>query len=215
MKYPDFQRPFYLITDASITHIGAELYQIDEQGKHVTLGFISRTLYSAERKYCTTELELLAIVYSCNKFRPLILGHTTYILTDHKALAFLKNCRLLNAKLIRWTLKIQDYGLVIQYISGKENIGADTLTRYPQTEQEGLRPHPPKHHIIINKLHQMHFSRQLQKKLQNIEELQRQDDTINKYRQLEPKYYLLHDGILFGRRNENKDQWRLITPVYS
>lgn len=55
IQYPDFNQCFYLSTDASNTYIGAELFQIDEGGKHRTLGFISRTLDDAEKNYHTTE----------------------------------------------------------------------------------------------------------------------------------------------------------------
>lgn len=36
IQYPDFNRPFYLSTDASGTHIGAELFQINAEDKHQT-----------------------------------------------------------------------------------------------------------------------------------------------------------------------------------
>ncbi|XP_029348120.1 uncharacterized protein LOC115034801 [Acyrthosiphon pisum] len=38
IQFPDFDREFYLNTDASTTHLGAELYQINEEGQHQTLG---------------------------------------------------------------------------------------------------------------------------------------------------------------------------------
>jgi len=75
IQYPDFNRPFFLSTDASRTHVGAELFQINADNKHQTLGFVSRTLNEAEQKYHTTELELLAIVFGCKKFRNYILGY--------------------------------------------------------------------------------------------------------------------------------------------
>jgi len=74
LEYPDFTREFYLVTDASKTHLGAELYQLDEEGRHRTLGFASRKLQGAEQHYYTTELELLAIVFGCTKYRNYIWG---------------------------------------------------------------------------------------------------------------------------------------------
>jgi len=41
-EYLDFNTEIYLSTDASRTHIGAELFQLTNDGKHQTLGFISR-----------------------------------------------------------------------------------------------------------------------------------------------------------------------------
>lgn len=55
-----------------------------------------RTLKEAERNYYTAELELLAIV--CKEFWNYILGYPTKVLTDHKALIFLNQYQLLNAR---------------------------------------------------------------------------------------------------------------------
>lgn len=40
IQYPDFQECFYLSTDASRTAIGAELFQLDKEGKHRTIYII-------------------------------------------------------------------------------------------------------------------------------------------------------------------------------
>jgi len=104
IQYPDFQECFYLSTDASHTAIGAELFQLDKEDKHRTLGFVSQTLKDTEKNYHTIELELLAIVFACKKFRNHILGYATKVLTDHKALVFLKQCQLLNARFPRWSI---------------------------------------------------------------------------------------------------------------
>lgn len=69
IAYPDFTEPLYMNTDASNTAIGGELYQILPGNKHATLGFASRTLKAAETRYTTTEIEALALVYCCQKFR--------------------------------------------------------------------------------------------------------------------------------------------------
>lgn len=129
IQFPDFTKKFYLNTDALTTHVDAELYQVAEGGQHQTLGFASRTLNTAERNYNTTELELLAIVFVCKKFRHYLLRHKIKVLTDHHALTFLKTCQLLNSKLIRWSAFLQEYQLEIIHIPGKENVGADTLNK--------------------------------------------------------------------------------------
>lgn len=120
--------------------IGAELYQINEEGKHQTLGFVSRTLNAAERNYHTTELELLAVVFACKKFRNYILGYPIKVLTDHKALIFLNKCQLFNARITQWSITLHEYTLNVIHIPGKENIVADTLSRYPQNEKYVQQP---------------------------------------------------------------------------
>lgn len=68
IKYLNFDEEFYLSTDASGTHLGAELFQKGKEGNHGTIEFTGRTLNEAEQRYHTTELELLAIVFGCKKF---------------------------------------------------------------------------------------------------------------------------------------------------
>lgn len=94
IKFSDFTKPFYLNTDASNVAISGELYQIDNENRHATLGFVSRTLKNGEMHYTTIEID--ALVYSCAKFREYILGHQTIIFTDHQA--FLKQNKLLGGR---------------------------------------------------------------------------------------------------------------------
>uniref|UniRef100_A0A2S2R9P6 RNA-directed DNA polymerase n=1 Tax=Sipha flava TaxID=143950 RepID=A0A2S2R9P6_9HEMI len=207
IKYPDFNRPFYIYTDASTTHLGAELFQTNNEEEHQTLGFVSRALSKAEANYSTTELELLAILFACKKFRMYILGHKTYILTDHKALTFLKSCQLLNAKLLRWTLSLQEYDLNITYISGKENVSADTLTRYPQNNFTN------KHQTItINTLLLKKFSDTLTKNLKKIKQFQLEDPFIStKVISKIHKQFIQNNNIwFFQHRNQ---QPRLVIPA--
>jgi hypothetical protein len=59
--------------------------------------------------YTVTEKELLVIVFGLQKFRTILLGHRVVIHTDHYALKFLKQCRLLNDRLTRWTLMLNEF----------------------------------------------------------------------------------------------------------
>lgn len=196
IQYPNFKRKFFIYTNASTTHLGAELFQIDEEEQHQTLGFVSRTLSKAERNYSITELELLAILFACKKFRMYILGHESYILTDHKALTFLKIWHILNAKLLRWTLTLQEYNLNIIYITGKNNIAADTLTRYPQDDFTN-----PQKNIVINKLQLKTFSNQLYKNFQRITELQNTDNFVrNQVVPKENQHFIKYLGKWFTKR---------------
>ena len=61
LAYPDFKQPFILDTDASEYGIGAVLSQ-KQDGAERVIAYASRTLTKAERKYCVTRKELLALV---------------------------------------------------------------------------------------------------------------------------------------------------------
>ncbi len=63
LKYPDFDKPFYLETDASIIGYGAILYQMEGRKKEV-IAYASRKLKQAEqtiKAYSAMKIEFLAM----------------------------------------------------------------------------------------------------------------------------------------------------------
>jgi len=74
LVFPNFNKPFILDTDASNTGIGGVLSQLDEAGNECVIAYASRTLSKAERRYCVTRRELLAVVTFTQHFRPYLLG---------------------------------------------------------------------------------------------------------------------------------------------
>ena len=65
--------PFEVMCDASDLAIGAVLGQ-RENGKPHVVYYARKTLNEAQRNYTTTEKELLAVVYSLDKFRAYLVG---------------------------------------------------------------------------------------------------------------------------------------------
>ncbi|XP_060963705.1 uncharacterized protein LOC133033117 [Cannabis sativa] len=74
----NWELPFELMRDASDYAIGAVLGQRVDSVFH-TIYYASRTLNDAQLNYATTEKEMLAIVFACDKFRPYLIGNK-YIL---------------------------------------------------------------------------------------------------------------------------------------
>jgi hypothetical protein len=136
LHHPVPGREFFLETDSSSFAIGAVIYQRDDQGRDLLISCCSRTLKKSERNYNTTEKELLAIVWALTKFRYYIANSPITVRSDHQALSFLMRCRLLNGRLTRWALAIQDYSLNIEFIPGKTNKFADGLSRSEHLLQE-------------------------------------------------------------------------------
>ena len=90
LTYPDPQKDFILDTDASGTGIGAVLSQIQD-GKKKVIAYYSRVLSKAERNYCVTRRELLAIKEAVTHFHAYIYGVHIQIRTDHGSLRWLMN----------------------------------------------------------------------------------------------------------------------------
>ena len=130
LQYPDFSKSFTLTTDASNFAIGAVLSQ-GSKHKDLPIAYASRTLNKAESNYSTTEKELLAIVWACQHYRPYLYGRKFQIVTDHRPLTWLFNCKDPSSRLVRWRLKLEEYDYEIIYKPGRINSNADALSRIP------------------------------------------------------------------------------------
>ena len=65
----------------------------------------SRVLSKAERRYCVTRRELLAVVYFLQHFRPYLLGRHFTLRSDHGSLTWLRNFKEPEGQLARWLEK--------------------------------------------------------------------------------------------------------------
>ena len=136
LRFPKLNKLYFLQCDASNFAYGGQLYQLDEEGKIGVIAFTSKTFKGAEKNYFTTEKELLSIIRCLEKFWIYVLGQPLTIIIDNKAIVFMNKCHLNNSRITRWILSIQEYNFDIIYCKGKENIIADTLSRYPEDVTE-------------------------------------------------------------------------------
>ena len=103
LQSPNWDLPFEIMCDASDYTVGAVLGQRLDK-KPTAICYASKTLIEAQTNYTTTEKELLAVVYTLEKFRPYILGSKIIIYTDHAALKYLLSKKEAKPRLIRWVL---------------------------------------------------------------------------------------------------------------
>ena len=131
---PDVTKgPFTLTCDASLTGLGAVLTQ-EQDGKDTTLAYWSKTLNQAQRNYCATHRELLALVESIKAFNHYLAGAPFLVKTDHAALQWLKTFKNPTGKLARWLERLAPYKFQVVHVKGTpNNIGhADALSRRPE-----------------------------------------------------------------------------------
>ena len=140
LAFPDFARDFILETDTSGMGLGAILAQADEDGMVHPIAYASRTLQQHEKNYAITELEALGIVWAVKHFHHYLYGHHCEVYTDHEPLMALLNTPHPSGKLARWGLTLQDVDIVIRYRPGKNNTGADALSRLPVDQDDDVDP---------------------------------------------------------------------------
>ena len=129
LRPPDFNRDFYLFTDASAFGLGAILGQKDQDGNEFVISYASRLLKGAERNYSVTEKEALGVVWAVKYFRIYLVGKLFYIISDHRALLWLMNLKDPEGRLGRWQLLIQNLIWVLIYKEGRLHSNVDVLSR--------------------------------------------------------------------------------------
>ena len=147
LQSPNWDLPFEIMCDASDYAVGAVLGQRLDK-KPTAISYASKTLIEAQINYTTTEKELLAVVYTLEKFRPYILGSTIIIYTDHAALKYLLSKKEAKPRLIRWVLFLQEFNLEIKDKKGSENSVADHLPRLHISGGEDIRDTFPDEHLL-------------------------------------------------------------------
>ena len=130
LAYPNTDDPFILDTDASGTTIGAELIEV-QNGEERVIAYGSFALTPAQRKYCTTKLELLALVRFTREYRHYLLGRKFVVRTDHSSLTWLMRFCHVEGMLARWLEELSQYDMVIQHRKGVQHGNADPLSRRP------------------------------------------------------------------------------------
>ena len=135
MVIPDLNNDFEIMCDASDYVMGAVLGQRIEK-IFKAIYYASKTFNEAQENYTTTEKEMLAMVFSCEKFMPYILGSHVIIHTDHAEIKYLMAKKEAKPRLIRWVLLLQEFDIEIKDKKDSDNVIADHLSRLEKTAEK-------------------------------------------------------------------------------
>lgn len=127
----DFSKPFVIVTDASVVGFGAVLSQKDEKGRDHPIIYSSRSLKDTEKNWGISKLELGAVVWALDLYRPYVLGSqfTVEVLTDNSGAVGLINTKSPKGILARWLQQLSEYTFTIKFRPGRTNGNADFLSR--------------------------------------------------------------------------------------
>lgn len=127
-----------LHTDASKYGLAAILLQRsnDDNQMH-PVRFLSLKTTDAEEKFCSYELEVLAIIKALQRFRVYLLGQKFKIVTDCKAFEATMNNKNV-PKIARWVLQLQEYDFTVEHRAGKRMPHVDALSRMYLIQEESI-----------------------------------------------------------------------------
>ncbi len=128
LAYPDFNKEFIITVDASKLGCGAILSQITN-GEDLPICFASKSFTKGEQNKAVIEQELIAMHWGIKYFRPYIYGTKFLVRSDHRPLSYLFSLKDPNSRLTRIRLDLSEFDFRVEYIKGKENVGADALSR--------------------------------------------------------------------------------------
>ena len=144
LAFPNRNDTFILDTDASHFAMGAVLSQIQNNEEKV-ICYGSKKFSKAERMYCITRKELMAVYVFVKKYKHYLLGKKFIIRTDHKSLTWMLNWKKPNtSQYCSWIDELGMYDFKIYHRKGQLHTNADALSRELQCEQCEIKHVNPK-----------------------------------------------------------------------
>jgi len=128
LAYPQPDQTFVLDTDASDVAVGAIL-STAVYGVERPIAFFSRVMISAQRNYCPTRRELLAVIADLQHFRHYLVGTTVILRTENYSLKFLRTFKRPEGILARWIETLAEVDYTVEHRPGRLHSNADGLSR--------------------------------------------------------------------------------------
>lgn len=129
LAFPNMAKPFYMQSDASKVGAGAVLYQLNESDQRCVVSYASWLFSDTQRRYNTTERELLGLILAVRKWKPFFFHTKFFAETDHQALVGYLKLDDPFGKIARWAAELAQFSFEIKHIKGELNVPSDTLSR--------------------------------------------------------------------------------------
>ena len=113
-----------MICDSSGIAIGVVLGQRRDKIVH-SIYYASKALNEAQNNYTLTAQELLAVVFSFEKYCSYLLGTRIIVHTDHSVLRYMMKKNDVKPRFNRWVLLLQEFDFEVRDRKGTENQVAD------------------------------------------------------------------------------------------
>lgn len=229
IMHPDCSKTFYIQCDGSDYAIGGTLFQRSLSGEREVLAYTSVTLKGSQLRYTVTEKEMMALVHCLRQWRNLILGRKLIVITDHKALSFLLSCKLKSSRISRWIMFVQEFNFDIIHCAGKDNVVADTLSRFPADRKLQITEYESGELNLMllsftedyKKLKQ-NFSvlrddqledRWIQEKINFLEGYSKSVTVLTQKELSNLKWFAVHQGLLFKKGDQLNLGYKLCVPA--
>ena len=138
VAYPDFDKPFWLKTDASAGSVGYVLSQFHD-GKERVISYGSKKLDKAQRNYSTYDRELFGLLTGIRSNSHYLRLQPFFAVTDHRPLLAWRKKDLqkdVTGRRARWGDEIEGYDFQLIYKEGNKHSDADALSRRPNEDED-------------------------------------------------------------------------------
>lgn len=115
--------------DASSYGYGSVLLQKQSSGKLHPVFYFSQRTTQVESRYHSFELECLAVVYSVKRFHVYLAGMHFKVVTDCNSFRLTLDKQIINPRISRWALFLQNYNFEIVHRPGTRMGHVDALSR--------------------------------------------------------------------------------------
>ena len=131
LGYPRSDCEYVLDCDCSGYGMGVVISQ-KQDGVERVISYYSKSLSKAERNYCVTRRELLAVVSAVKHYHHYLFSAKFKIRTDHGALRWLlKSFKNPEGQISRWIEVLSAYNFDIEHRAGRLHGNCDGLSRIP------------------------------------------------------------------------------------